>query len=112
MGVAVVEGSHLLMFSALFSSLTFGNRAAEVYGAARRYISKFWSLKHSLSFAETYQLSGDFEKDFCELCQRNSISPIKVVPRPHRPSSPQISHPETSISKGGKESKEGKILFD
>eukprot|EP00112_Aurelia_sp_Birch-Aquarium-sp1_P009463 Seg2075.2 transcript_id=Seg2075.2/GoldUCD/mRNA.D3Y31 product="Leucine-rich repeat-containing protein 71" protein_id=Seg2075.2/GoldUCD/D3Y31 len=55
---------------------------------------------------ETYQLSGDFEKDFSELCQRNSVSPIKVVPRPHRPSSPQISHPETSMSKGGKESKE------
>jgi len=54
---------------------------------------------------ETYTLTGDFEKDFCELCARNDVPAVKVAPRPHRPSSPTSQHLDTSMSKG-KESKE------
>ncbi|XP_065064000.1 leucine-rich repeat-containing protein 71-like isoform X1 [Rhopilema esculentum] len=54
---------------------------------------------------ETYCLTGDFERDFCELCSRNDVPAIKIAPRPHRPSSPVAQHPDTSMSKG-KESKE------
>ena len=53
--------------------------------------------------------SGDFEREFYELCRKNGITSIKVAPRPHRPSSPSVFHPETSMSKG-KESKEGKMF--
>jgi len=54
---------------------------------------------------ETYTLTGDFEKDFYELCSRNDVPAVKVAPRPHRPSSPTAQHLDTSMSKG-KESKE------
>eukprot|EP00794_Sanderia_malayensis_P002394 gene2394-2754_t len=57
------------------------------------------------SSGETFTPTGDFEKDFTELCQRNDLAPIRVTPRPHRPSSPSLSPPETSMSKG-KDSKE------
>eukprot|EP00794_Sanderia_malayensis_P010243 gene10243-11295_t len=58
-----------------------------------------------LSSGETFTPTGDFEKDFTELCQRNDLAPIRVTPRPHRPSSPSLLPPETSMSKG-KDSKE------
>ena len=65
-----------------------------------------FSLIHCISFAETYTLTGDFEKDFCELCSRNDVPTVKIAPRPHRPSSPALQHLDASMSKG-KESKEG-----
>eukprot|EP00794_Sanderia_malayensis_P004039 gene4039-4589_t len=58
-----------------------------------------------LSSGETFTPTGNFEKDFTEPCQRNDLAPIRVTPRPHRPSSPLLLPPETSMSKG-KDSKE------
>ena len=41
-----------------------------------------------LAAAEPYTPTGNFEVDFCELCNRAGFPSMQVVPRPHRPPTP------------------------
>ena len=41
-------------------------------------------------FPEPYTPTGNFEVDFCELCTRAGFPNMQVVPRPHRPLTPNV----------------------
>lgn len=49
---------------------------------------------------ENYKPSGDFEKDFSDLCTLIGIPSLYVAARPKRPGTPILSPPSTSMSKG------------
>ena len=56
---------------------------------------------------EPYTPTGNFEVDFCELCSRAGFPTMQVVPRPHRPPTPNVI-PQDNTPVGKLDKKDGK----
>ena len=62
--------------------------------------------QHFALFPEPYTPTGNFEVDFCELCTRADIPNMQVVPRPHRPPTPNVI-PQDNTPVGKQDKKDG-----
>ena len=60
-------------------------------------------------FPEPYTPTGNFEVDFCELCTRAGFPNMQVVPRPHRPPTPNVI-PQDNTPVGKQDKKDGTPL--
>ncbi|XP_066913026.1 leucine-rich repeat-containing protein 71-like isoform X3 [Clytia hemisphaerica] len=60
------------------------------------------SVHISIDASEKYKPTGDFEKDFVELCTLVGIQSLCVVARPKRPGTPSTTSTSITTGKGGK----------
>ena len=61
--------------------------------------------------SEPFTPTGNFEVDFSVLCTRAGFPSIQVVPRPHRPPTPNFI-PQDSTPIGKQDKKDGKYLVE
>jgi len=75
------------------------------YDKSRKNSKRDLTDEEKRELFEKYKPSGDFEKDFNELCSLAGFPSLHATPRVKRPISPSSSPPETSMSKASKEDK-------